>query len=170
MSEDRGSITLEGERTTIAFRRTIRHPIDRVWRAITDPEELSTWMLESATIEPWQGGRIEYVSSPSPIVWYGRILVWDPPRVYEHEFNTDADPRWEEHLGEERAVARWELEEGEGFTLLKLTFRGLSKNTAGGFAPGTHAFLDRLAAHLAGRALPEWSRRFEHLMPLYRTG
>ena len=29
------------------------------------------------------------------------------------------------------------------------------------------AFLDRLEAHLAGAPLPDWTRRFEELQPLY---
>jgi uncharacterized protein YndB with AHSA1/START domain len=165
----KGEVLLDGDRATIIFRRLLGHPIDRVWRAITDPAELSEWMLGSAIIEPRAGGRIEYVSTPTPIVWYGKVLVWDPPRVYEHELNTDADPRWADHLGDERTVARWELEDRGGSTLLTLTFRGFVPRTAGGFAPGTHAFLERLEAHLAGAPLPDWARRFEELMPLYKV-
>ena len=31
---------------------------------------------------------------------------------------------------------------------------------ARGFLPGTHAFLDRLTAHLADEKLPNWSARY----------
>ena len=37
-------------------------------------------------------------------------------------------------------------------TLLRFTHRGLGVRNAGGFRGGTHAFLDRLEAHLAGDA------------------
>jgi uncharacterized protein YndB with AHSA1/START domain len=165
--EKKGEVLLEGDHVTIVFRRLIRHSIDKVWRAITDPRELCAWMLASAAIDPRPGGRIEYVASPDPLVWYGTIRVWDPPRVYEHELDTDADPRWAEHLGAERTIARWQLDPQGDATLLTLTFRGFTRSTAGGFAPGTHAFLDRLEAHLAGEPLPDWTRRFEEVKPLY---
>ena len=168
VQEKRGEVIFERDRATIIFRRTLPHSIDKVWQAITNPEDLSAWLLQSAVIEPRQGGRIEYVSSPNPIVWYGTILIWDPPRVYEHEFNTDADPRWSEHIRTERTIARWELDDQGESTLLTLTFRGFTRSTAGGFAPGTHAFLDRLEAHLAQVPPPDWTRRFEEVRPLYR--
>jgi uncharacterized protein YndB with AHSA1/START domain len=168
--EQKGDVILEGDRATIVFRRVLRHSIDRVWEAITNPDDLSAWLLQSAAIEPGAGGRIEYVSSPTPIVWYGKILKWEPPRVYEHEFNTDADSRWGDHLGAERAVARWELEDRGASTLLTLTFSGFTRGTARGFAPGTHAYLERLDAHLAGEALPAWLPRFEELLRLYEAG
>lgn len=166
----KGDVIFDGDRTTIIFRRVLHHPIERVWRAITDPEELSEWMLGSARIDPRVGGTIEYVSAPTPIVWYGTILVWDPPRVYEHELNTDPDPRWSEHLGVERTIARWELEDQGEATLITLTFRGFTKSTATGFAPGTHAFLERLEAYLRQAPMPDWQTRFDELRPLYWSG
>ena len=169
MPDNKGDVIIEGDRATIVFRRTLHHSIDRVWQAVTDPNELSAWLLQSATIEPHPGGRIEYVSSPDPIVWYGKILVWDPPRVYEHEFNTDPDPRWSDHIQAERTTARWELDARGEFTVLTLTFRGFTRRVATGFAPGTHAFLDRLEALLSRTPLPDWARRFEEIRPLYWT-
>lgn len=163
----KGELHIEGDHATIVFRRVIGHSIEKVWEAITSPGDLSAWMLQSAKIEPRKGGRIEYVSSPTPIVWSGEILTWDPPRVYEHELNTDPDPRWGDHIGAERAIARWELEaEGEA-TRLTLTFRRFTVQTAKGFAPGTQAYLERLEAHLSNEPMPDWQRRFEELMPLY---
>ena len=53
----------------------------------------------------------------------------------------------------EASVVRYELHpDGDG-TLLRFTHRGLGVRNAAGFRPGTHAFLDRLEAHLAGDAL-----------------
>lgn len=110
------------------------------------------------------------MKSPNPVVWYGTIRVWDPPHVYEHELNTDPDPRFAEHLKAERAIARWELESRGASTFLTLTFRGFTRAVAGGFAPGTHAYLERLEALLEGRPVPDWQARFDELHDLYRTG
>ena len=171
MGEKKADIVIHDDRTTIVFERVLRHRIDHVWEAITSPGDLAVWMMQSATIEPRAGGAIRFVSSPTPLVWYGKVLQWDPPRVFEHELNTDADARWADHLGAEQAIARWELEsQGEDATKLTVTFSGFTKGTTLGFAPGTHAFLERLSAHLAHEPLPEWEPRFGELMRLYQGG
>ncbi|MBI3793033.1 MAG: SRPBCC domain-containing protein [Gemmatimonadetes bacterium] len=165
--DPRGEVIIDGDRTTITFRRRIRHRIEHVWEAITNPDDLAQWMLGSAEGDARVGGQIRFVSSPTPIVWTGTILAWDPPRLYEHELNNEADPRWDAHLGAERAVARWELVEDGDATLLTVSFRGFTVGTARGFAPGTEAYLERLDAFLAHTPLPDWQARFEALMPLY---
>lgn len=45
--------------------------------------------------------------------------------------------------------------------------RGLGPNTARGFIPGTHAFLDRLAAVLDGVQPPVWDERRLTVEPAY---
>ena len=83
----------------------------------------------------------------------GRILVWDPPHVLEHE--------WKQPIVED-GVVRYELTaDGDG-TLLRFSHRGLGVRNASGFRGGTHAFLDRLEAYLSGDGLPDWTvRRLE---------
>jgi hypothetical protein len=89
----------------------------------------------------------------------GRILVWDPPHVFEHE--------WRQRIVED-SVVRYELtEDGDG-TLLTFTHTGLSVTNARGFIPGTHAVLDRLDAHLAGTPTPNWSNRYAEVAPSYQ--
>lgn len=55
----------------------------------------------------------------------------------------------------------------EGGTILRLRHHNLNRATALGFAPGTHAFLDRLEAHLVGAHLPSWQERYKQVAPLY---
>jgi hypothetical protein len=49
-----------------------------------------------------------------------------------------------------------------------MTHGGLSAANAQRFIPGTHAFLGRLEAHLAGAEIPSWSRCCAQLAPAYR--
>ena len=59
----------------------------------------------------------------------------------------------------EDGVVRYELTtDGDG-TLLRFTHRGLGVRSATGFCGGTHAYLDRLEAYLAGDELPDWTTR-----------
>jgi hypothetical protein len=88
----------------------------------------------------------------------GRILVWDPPRVLEHE--------WHQAIVE-ASVVRYELAADGDETILTFTHRGLSARNANGFVPGTHAYLDHLVAQLDGAELPAWSQRYAEVPPAY---
>jgi len=65
-------------------------------------------------------------------------------------------------------VARYELSEDGNGTVLVFVHSGLSVRNAQGFIPGTHAFLDRLAAHLAAEEIPDWGRLYDRLAPVYQ--
>ncbi len=163
-AEEVGRVVEEGDEATLVFRRRLAHPPAQVWRALTDPQELATWYMTRATLDGRPGGSVDFHAGPSQLHVTGRILTWDPPRVLEHEWKVAARP--ELPAGED-AVIRWELEPDAGGTLLHLTHRRLHRMTALGFAPGTHAFLDRLAARLDGTPLPGWQERYTQVAPRY---
>jgi uncharacterized protein YndB with AHSA1/START domain len=153
-----GLLTVEGDRAVLTFERRLPYPIEAVWSAITDPLERKCWLGET-TIDPREGGIIQMMPSGPPLPpeakrMTGRILVWDPPHVLEHE--------WKQSIVED-GVVRYELIADGTATLLRFSHRGLSLPNARGFLPGTHAFLDRLAAHLAGEQLPNWSARYAEI-------
>jgi uncharacterized protein YndB with AHSA1/START domain len=165
MTTDRhGVLTIDGDRATMTFRRHLPHPIETVWAALTEPVERKAWFGETV-IDGRTGGTIEMMPDEPPAPpdakrLTGRILVWDPPHVLEHE--------WHQRIVED-SIVRYELtEDGEG-TLLTFTHTGLSPTNARGFLPGTHAFLDGLQAHLSRTPLPTWSTRYEELAPTYPT-
>src|SRR5947209_18469585 len=87
----------------------------------------------------------------------GKILQWEPPRLLEYEWNVAPAP---EMPRGERAIFRYELTPDGDSTHLRVTYRRITRQTAHGFLPGLHAFLDRLEAQLDGRALPDWMQRF----------
>ena len=100
------------------------------------------------------------VSGPAGYHSTGKILVWDPPRVLEYEWNVAPVP---EMPRGEHAIFRYELTPDGDSTQLLVTYRRITKQTARGFLPGLHAFLDRLEAQLDGRPLPDWTQRFGEL-------
>ncbi|MCW2688044.1 MAG: ATPase [Mycobacterium sp.] len=156
--ESTGRLTIEGDRAVLTFERRLPYPIEAVWSAIIDPAQRNRWFGET-TIDTHEGGTFDMVPSGPPVPpqqkrMTGRIRVWDPPYVFEHE--------WHQAITEPRVV-RYELHpDGDG-TLLRLSHRGLGVRNATGFLPGTHAFLDRLEAYLAGAALPNWSQRYHEV-------
>lgn len=161
-SLDLGTLLIEDGTTTLRFERRLPHPIEAVWSAITDPTARAHW-FGPTRIEGHAGGLIETVPDDPPVPeamkrMQGRILVWDPPRVLEHE--------WVQQIVE-AGVVRYELRSEGETTLLTFTHRGLGMANARGFIPGTHAYLDRLAAVLGKTPVPDWSDRFAELRPAY---
>jgi uncharacterized protein YndB with AHSA1/START domain len=157
MTRPAGRITVDGELAMLTFERWLPYPIDAVWSAITDPTERASW-LGATTIDAREGGQIAMVPDDPPIAadnkrMTGDITVWDPPHIFEHV--------WEQRILGTPSVVRYQLEPDRDGTLLRFTHRGLTVRNAGGFRPGTHAYLDRLAAHLAGEAVPDWSTRYQ---------
>jgi uncharacterized protein YndB with AHSA1/START domain len=164
-----GRLDRRGDRATMTFRRRLPFPIDAVWAAITEPAQRAAW-FGTTTIEPRTGGRITMMPDDPPAApeakrMTGRILTWRPPSgpaprtaILEHE--------WHQRIVEE-GVVRYELTEDGPETVLVFTHDGLSIRNAEGFIPGTHAYLDRLAAHLAAADLPAWSDLYGRLAPAY---
>ena len=158
MTAREGRLTIDGDRAVLSFERRLPFPIETVWSAITDPAHRNEWMGET-TIDARQGGFIEMVPNGPPAPpeqkrMTGRIRVWDPPHVFEHE--------WHQRIIED-SVVRYELSvDGDG-TLLRFSHRGLGIRNAEGFLPGTHAYLDRLEAHLAGDEMPRWDQRYREV-------
>jgi uncharacterized protein YndB with AHSA1/START domain len=156
--QPRGTLLDEGEHATLIFRRVYGHAPKHVWDAIATPEGLREWLMcTHAVIEGRVGGRIELVSGPPGYRSTGKILAWDPPRLLEYEWNVAPVP---------------EMPRGENAifgdsTRLVVTYQRITRNTARGFLPGLHAFLDRLEAQLDGRALPDWMQRFGELRTQY---
>lgn len=155
-----GTLTFDGDYATLTFERRIRHPVELVWKALTEPEHLALWYMTKARIEGRQGGSIDYVTGQAQLHVTGKILTWEPPRVFEHEWNVD--PRKDLPKGE-TTIVRWELTpEGDG-TLLRFTHRRLTRQTAIVFAGGMHGFLDRLENQLDGVPLVDWKTRINEV-------
>ena len=129
-----GRLTIEGDRAALTFERWLPYPIDVVWSAITDAAERASWMGET-TIDARVGGHIEMMPSAPPIApdhkrMTGRITAWDPPHVFEHEWNQRIL-----QSGGEPSVVRYELAaDGDG-TRLRFSHRGLGVRDATGFRP-----------------------------------
>jgi uncharacterized protein YndB with AHSA1/START domain len=161
-----GTVTIEGEYATIRYERRLSHPIEVVWKAITDPKELVAWFKQRAVIDSRSGGTIDSVNEITGFQAIGHILAWDPPHVFEHEWHIA--PRPDLPGGEPDAIIRWELMyDGDPNTLLTTIFSRLTKSTASRFAPDQHAYLDRLEPHLSGQVLPDWFERFAAVKASY---
>ena len=72
------------DRWTLAYERTYPHPIERVFRAVSEEEHLSAWMLGPHRVDHREGGRFTFtlggVESP------GIITRLEAPSVVEFTF------------------------------------------------------------------------------------
>jgi len=66
------------DRYTIEYVRVFSHPIERVWRAITDPAEISIW-FRTAKFDLRVGGAYVFGGDHSDMK--GVITALDPPRL-----------------------------------------------------------------------------------------
>jgi uncharacterized protein YndB with AHSA1/START domain len=161
----KGTLFDDAEYATLTFQRRYRHTPQQVWDAIATAEGLREWLIcTHAVIDGRVGGRFNLVSGPPKYRSTGKILVWEPPRLLEYEWNIDPVP---EMPRGERAIFRYELTSEGDWTHMLVTYRRLTKSTARGFLPGLHVFLDRLEAQLDGRVQPEWMQRFGEMRAEY---
>ncbi|HEY5978924.1 MAG TPA: SRPBCC domain-containing protein [Microlunatus sp.] len=83
----RGELIREGERPGLRYVRHYPHPIERVWRAITESDQLRHWMpcdivgdrsAGAAISLPFWPGHVEKYAIDEPTLT-GRIEIWEPP-------------------------------------------------------------------------------------------
>ena len=126
--------TIDG-RPALRFERSLRHPIERVWRAITDPDELEAWFVARVDWTPEVGETFEAMEQP------GEVTAVDPPHVLAW--------RWGGEL------FRFELSGGDAECVLTFTHVFDDRKFGAQHATGWELTFQRLDALLAGRRLTE---------------
>ncbi|MET0567200.1 MAG: SRPBCC domain-containing protein [Acidimicrobiia bacterium] len=127
------------DKWVLRYERVLRHPSEKVWAALTESEHLRHWMpcdmvgdrRAGADLKlPFWPAQVERYAIEEPVL-HGKILVWNPYRVFEWTWDTD--------------VLRWELEPVTVGTLLTLTtWLGKGADVATDAAAGYHVCLDQL--------------------------
>lgn len=167
----KGTIAIEAKYGTVKFKRQLSHPVEAVWKAITDSKEIFKWLPDyKGVFEGHNGGSIDLVNTVSGSHVTGDILVWDLHRAFEYEWHIAPNQMFPN--GEPESVIRWELkQDGDSNTdtLFIMTHSRLTKSTAQSFAPGWHAYLDRLEAVLNNQLPPAWALRFAEVKELYSS-
>jgi uncharacterized protein YndB with AHSA1/START domain len=140
-----------GDLYVIRFERRLNHPIDRVWTAITEPEQLKQW-LAAADIDPIPGGNYTLHFDNTKEVLPGRIIKYEPPHLFEHTFGEDAN-----------GVVRWELSPERDGCKLRLSHTVYATGEMANFLSGWHTHLELLEDVLRDAPRPwSWDRWHEH--------
>ena len=86
-----------GDKWTLVLVRELHHPPEKVWRAITDPDELRQWAPYDSDTNLGRAGTqvtLTTVGAPSPHVVQTTVKRADAPNVLEFEWG-GGDLRWE---------------------------------------------------------------------------
>jgi uncharacterized protein YndB with AHSA1/START domain len=147
-------------RPALRFERRLSHPIDVVWRAITESDELAHWFPSRVEVDELRDGAdltftFEHMPLDEPSTMTGRVTEFDPPRLFAF---TWGPPSHEDHL-------RFELEPvpEEEACLLRLTVLLDARDKAARDGAGWHVCLDRLESRLGGDDDPseDWRGLYE---------
>ena len=80
-----GTLERRDDRDLIRFERRLSHPVERVWTALTDPDEIAAW-LAAAELELEEGGSVVLSwqntdDEGNTAVARGTVSALDPPRL-----------------------------------------------------------------------------------------
>lgn len=101
---------------SVRLERVYRHPPERVWRALTEPELLAQWLMPN-DFEPRVGHRFTFRTDPGPGfdgIVRCEVLELDPPRTLAFSWKG----------GPLDTVLRFTLESEGGGTRLRLEHTG----------------------------------------------
>jgi uncharacterized protein YndB with AHSA1/START domain len=132
-----------GDRWTLVFVRDLRHPPEKVWAALTEPERLRAWAPYAADVNLGTPGKatLTMLEGDEPV---GEGLVADvrraeAPVLLEHTWGGD--------------VLRWELAPTGSGTQLTLSHTVEDRDWLPKVAAGWHICLDVAERLLDGRAV-----------------
>ncbi|ADB51803.1 SRPBCC family protein [Conexibacter woesei] len=130
------TLVRSGGRNVLRVERRVAHPPEKVWRAVTEPAELSAWFPSPVELDELRAGaEIRFVGDGFGSA--GTIAEVDPPRVFAFD--------WEGEL------LRFELApDGDAGCLLVFTHTFDDRAGAASFAAGWDACLDALDGLLDG--------------------
>jgi uncharacterized protein YndB with AHSA1/START domain len=146
-------IELEEGRVGVRFERRLAHPPERVWRAITEPEELAAWFPDTIEGEFAPDAEVtfpKFVEMGLPST--GKITEFEPPRLLAFAWGP--------------STLRFELEpDGDGCRLVFTD--SLPREESAKNAAGWEVCLADLESRLAGedpagRSEDVWTELHEH--------
>ncbi|PRY02332.1 SRPBCC domain-containing protein [Allonocardiopsis opalescens] len=146
MNESQARLTEADGIAQLRIERRLAHPVEKVWRVVTEPDELAHWFPAEVVYEPVVGSAVRFAfpgeeADPDDPNTRGELLEYDPPRRISFRWSDD--------------VVTIELSpDGDGCLLVFRQDVGggfLGRLAAGRAAAGWDTCLDALADRLAGR-------------------
>ncbi|MET8848600.1 SRPBCC domain-containing protein [Amycolatopsis sp. NPDC004625] len=126
--------TLPDGRVAVRFERQLAHPRDKVWRALTETDQLKSWFVEILDYDHSElrfapDAKLSYVAD-GQAVGSGTVTAYDPPNLLEYTWDAE--------------TLRFELVSDAAGCLLIFTNVVDGPETAAAVAPGWGTGLGRL--------------------------
>jgi uncharacterized protein YndB with AHSA1/START domain len=150
-------VTVDG-RPALHFERRLPHPVEKVWRAVTEPDRLAAWFPARVDGDLRVGGELSFEFEDHDLPeMSGKVIEYDPPRRFAFTWGDDE--------------VRFEIEpasDGAG-SVLRFTHVLDERDKAARDAAGWEVCLDRLTRSLDGEsttspssaATTEWRTLYE---------
>ena len=143
MTKEGTLVHIDG-RPALRFQRRYAHPVDRVWRAVTEPAEMASWFPSNVEGERAVGAELTFVDEDQRAaareageptraegpVFRGRVVVYDPPTVFSFTWGGE--------------LLRFELSPEDDGTVLVFTQLLSHESVAARNGSGWHACLAAL--------------------------
>ncbi len=130
---------------TLVIERIVRHPPEKVWRALTENRLLAQWLMNN-DFEPVAGRRFQFKAEPMPS-WNGvidcEVLIVEPLKQLSYSWRA---------LGLD-SVVLWTLTAAEGGTRVRMEQSGFGPGQQAayrGASYGWQRFIDGLERVIGG--------------------
>ncbi|WP_181779013.1 SRPBCC family protein [Pseudonocardia pini] len=138
--------TVDG-RSVVRIERRYPHSIEKVWRAVTEPEHLGRWFPSPVELELRPGGAMRFSEFPESEGGTGRVVTVEPPRLFVFLWDTEE--------------IRIELSTDGAETVVVLTHTFDDRPLGASLAVGWGSCLAGLRAVVAGEPLPPATRMID---------
>lgn len=127
--------TMPNETRSVDVALDIAAPVDVVWRALTDPDELVCWFPYQAQVTPGAGGAVTW-SWDEKWTWESAIDLWEPGRRLrlvqdaQRPFDVEGGVLPPGEVAAARMIMDFTLETLLGATRLRLVHSGFGRGSA----------------------------------------
>jgi uncharacterized protein YndB with AHSA1/START domain len=135
---DYGVLERGGPQPLLRYERSLAHPPEKVWRALTERQHLAAWFPTTIEGERVAGARLQFAFEEEMKIepMLGEMLRFEPPSLLEFSWGSD--------------TVRFELSPAGDGTVLVLSVGLEELGKAARDGAGWHTCLDALALELAG--------------------
>ncbi|WP_248929599.1 SRPBCC domain-containing protein [Paenibacillus hamazuiensis] len=132
----------DGDEWVLVLVRTLEHPCEEVWDALTQAEQIPSWGPFTTDRDLTVPGAVQlaHIDMPEAEEVPGYVLEANAPHLLVFKWGDD--------------ILRWELSRDGEKTILTLRHRFADRQQAPSYAAGWHLCLDGLAGTLAGKQMP----------------
>jgi len=121
----------ETAKKSIVVERTLPHPPEKVWTALTRSDLVAQWLMKN-DFEPRVGHRFNFHATPIPGMWNGttdcEVLEVEAPHRLAYSWNASG----EEAADGLKSVVTWTLTSVDGGTHVRMEHAGFRPQDEGG--------------------------------------